>query len=700
MADTTSNSTASDAEAEAELKRYLDQGQWFLALDLAQTALVRSPGNLKLKRGAAHAMLSLGAAEEARQILEPMCVPLDAADPQVMQLFSHFRAAAMNLLRDAPGLGPSDESLATFTDLLDAVGRARERLTTARATDEETIGLLARAYKEVWNESGRPQDARRCRDMYLRAFRLAHGTWTCINAATMSWVVGETEAALGNAAAAQQEKALCQELAGQANELCQRQLATAKGEGRFWLLATQGEALLHLGREAEAITAYEQAAASMEVGDWMLASAARQLRWLRQWGFRVPERILTALRLPVVAVFVGHMIDRPGRNPPRFTLDMEAEVRRRIDQVLVDLKASIGYSMPACGSDLMFIEAMQDREATMNIVVPFDADDFIRTSVEFAGPGWVRRFRRAIKLAGEHVSYATTERYLGTPSLFGYADRILHGLALQQARSMGTEPYLVAVYDGVSPAVEGGTADVMERWPDKGRMRVVELPKPTGRVISVPFAPPRLPSQPVEEPIVPTPASRVIRSMLFADVVGFSKLREHLVPHFMYVFLNEVARHLRQLPVQPLVVNTWGDAIFAVMEYALPMLEYARMLRKVVCETDWKELGLPAEMNVRIGLHAGPVFEGTDAITNRTNFFGSHVNRAARIEPVTVPGHIYASQNFVALLSSEQRLAGKAAGSNESFTCEYLGRLQLDKKFDILPVYSIRSKFARSNEGE
>ena len=50
---------------------------------------------------------------------------------------------------------------------------------------------------------------------------------------------------------------------------------------------------------------------------------------------------------------------------------------------------------------------------------------------------------------------------------------------------------------------------------------------------------------------------------------------------------------------------------------------------------------------MRIGLHAGPVFEGIDAITGRPNFFGSRVNRAARIEPVTLPGHIYASQQFV-----------------------------------------------------
>ena len=115
--------------------------------------------------------------------------------------------------------------------------------------------------------------------------------------------------------------------------------------------------------------------------------------------------------------------------------------------------------------------------------------------------------------------------------------------------------------------------------------------------------------------------------MLFADVVGFSTLQEDHVPYYMYVFLKEVAKQLLELPVQPLMVNTWGDAIFAVTEHALPLAAYALALRRVVCHTDWRKLGLPAAMSIRIALHAGPVFEGMDAITGRTNFFGSHVNR-------------------------------------------------------------------------
>ncbi len=680
---------AGAAEQEGAVKQLLDGGQSFLALDAAQSAIGQFPSSLKLKQYAARALLNLGATEEAKKILEPLCLSLDPADPHFLQMFDHFRAAAAHVVREPIGTAPSAEARAAFAELIETVGRSQGRISATRAADEETVGLLAKTYKEAWRQSGRLEDARRCRDLYLRAYRQTGGTWTLINAATMSWVVGRLETAAGHAEQSQQDAALARELAQAAVAACGRQLATVAPGERFWLLATQGEALLHLDRDAEAVVAYQQAVAQPHPDDWMLVSAAGQLRLLAQWGFPVPAAIFESLRLPTVVLFVGHMIDRPGRLPPRFPPELEREVRERIEACLTDLDAKIGYSMAACGSDLLFIEAMQEREVESNIVLPFEADDFITTSVGFAGPQWIRRFRRALKLAGSHVTYATTERYLGTSSLFGYANQILHGLAHQRARSVGSEPYLVAVYDEESPALEGGTADVIKRWPDAARVRRIKLPEVSPqRVISTPAPAPQ--PAPALPPPPPREASRVVRSMLFADVVGFSTLQEDHVPYYMYVFLNAVAKQLRQLPVQPLMINTWGDAIFAVTEHALPLADYALALRRVVCTTDWRKLGLPAAMSVRIALHAGPVFAGTDAITDRPNFFGSHVNRTARIEPVTVPGQVYASQQFVALLTAEQRGAAEPAGG-WPFTCEYLGRMNLAKNFGVIPVYSVRS---------
>jgi class 3 adenylate cyclase len=83
---------------------------------------------------------------------------------------------------------------------------------------------------------------------------------------------------------------------------------------------------------------------------------------------------------------------------------------------------------------------------------------------------------------------------------------------------------------------------------------------------------------------------------------------------------------------------------------------------------------------VRIGLHTGPVFEAHDAIIGRNNYFGSHVSRAARIEPVTAPGCAFVSEQFAAAL---------AMTPGHDFVCEYLGMQPLAKDYDICPLYRL-----------
>ncbi len=300
---------------------------------------------------------------------------------------------------------------------------------------------------------------------------------------------------------------------------------------------------------------------------------------------------------------------------------------------------------------------MLDRGAEVNVLLPFDKDDFIRLSVAHGGERWKRRFERAIKLAGEHVTYATREKVLDTHDLFAFADKMLASMAYLRATHMGTLPHLLAVYDGVSPVRVGGTADVVKRWPDPSRLHVIRSldgaaapyvqPAPAGPAANA------IQGMAVNTQQIPAGTSRKIRTILFADIVEFSRMNEEQTPAFIYKFLQFLSEELRSFPVRPLMENTWGDAIVAVMDQAMPLVEYASTLQRTVKSA--ARMGLPEKMNIRIGLHAGPVFEGKDPITERLNFFGSHVNRAAHIEPVTLPGRIYASQQFIGLLTSELR---------------------------------------------
>jgi anti-sigma regulatory factor (Ser/Thr protein kinase) len=75
--------------------------------------------------------------------------------------------------------------------------------------------------------------------------------------------------------------------------------------------------------------------------------------------------------------------------------------------------------------------------------------------------------------------------------------------------------------------------------------------------------------------------------------------------------------------------------------------------------------------------------------------FGHHVNRAARIEPLAVPGGICASQPFVALLkaeTAEHADAARQAGEDYSprYDVTYLGKKELPKQFGTEDIYALK----------
>ena len=627
-----------ESDAELQTRELLKQGQWFLAYDAAKRGLERWPQNLKLRHIAARALISLNAPEEAEKILQPICATadLDAAQPDAAHA----------------------------------------------ATDEETLGLLGRVYKTKWLESGSLNDARGVAGTHTCAFQTTAGHWTCVNAMTMSWIVAQLEARAGDAGRSRAELETTRQLAQSALEACDRQLVHAVQDERFWALCSRAEALLHLGRADEAVADFEEAARDTHERYEMLASPARQMHLLLEHGMSVPPRIMEILKPPTVIAYTGHMIDAPGRATPRFTPEMETEVRRRIDAVLEELDARIGYGSAASGADLLFIEALLDRNAEVHIVLPFAVEDFIRESVRPGGPQWEQRFRRVLERVGKSIIYATDEPYLDTIELYRFADQLVRSLAWQRARWMSALPTMVAVYDGHPQSGPAGTAATVAMWPDKERLRIIDPPGSNSAASSTAAPAAEISSSTPAKSSLPKGMSRGIKTLLFADVMHFSKLCEEQIPFFMYKFLQRAAE-LLGAPARS--VETWGDGIFVVMDEALPLLRYAMALRDI----DFGSLGLPVDMRVRIGLHAGPVFEGKNPMTGRTSYYGSHVNRAARIEPITLPGHIYASRSFVALLTDEQR---RQPNQPMQFVSEYLGDIALAKNFGNIPVYRVRQR--------
>ena len=134
--------------------------------------------------------------------------------------------------------------------------------------------------------------------------------------------------------------------------------------------------------------------------------------------------------------------------------------------------------------------------------------------------------------------------------------------------------------------------------------------------------------------------------MFFADVVGYSKLSEMEVAHFIQEFLGYLAEEMETYPYKPLTRNTWGDAFYFVFASVEDAAQFALTQRDLIRDTDWAKRGLPPDINLRIALHTGPVYRFTDPLIKQLNFSGSHVSRAARIEPITPPGQVYASEHF------------------------------------------------------
>jgi class 3 adenylate cyclase len=171
--------------------------------------------------------------------------------------------------------------------------------------------------------------------------------------------------------------------------------------------------------------------------------------------------------------------------------------------------------------------------------------------------------------------------------------------------------------------------------------------------------------------------------ILFADALHFSAIVEPCIPRFVEHFMGAVAGALARSSVKPLVKNTWGDGFYFVFESPHEAASLALDLCDAVSAVDWTTRQLPAELALRIALHAGPAYYCLDPVLGAPTFFGAHVSRAARIEPVTPPGHVYASQAFAAIA---------AAQGAADFAMDYVGRVPLAKGAGIMPMYRLSRK--------
>lgn len=541
--------------------------------------------------------------------------------------------------------------------------------------DEETLGLLARTHRDLAAEECDPEIGRRrlekARRLYEVAYHASKGYWTGTNAATLSQILGKRELA----------KSLALEVAEQCRNRLHEPGSAANGE-RYWILSTLGETALLLGRTNEAEDWYSQAV-EFARGDWgSLRSTRHNARLLVSSLGGDIDFVERVFRFPRVAVFTGHRVDEPGRPAPRFPSDLEGCVKDKIRKRLNELSVSFGYSSAANGSDILFLESLLERNGEIHVVLPYERELFLKDGVETkSDEAWGNRYEHVLSRAVEVLEASKRSQMCGRVS-YEFAGLILHGLGSVHARHLETELVPLAVWNGKEGDGPDGTAGTVERWKLAGLdVQVIELGpefcRPAVVQAGAPAAAPAIRKPGYQESASEFAAE--IRAMLFADAQGFSKLSDEEVPRFVHHFLGLVAQLATETESAPLTKNTWGDGLYFVFASVAEAGLFALELRDRVAATNWANRGLP-NLNLRIGLHAGPVYACTDPVTLRRSYIGAHVSRAARIEPVTPAGQVYASQAFAALA---------AAQGAQGFTCNYVGQTEMAKQYGCLPTYVV-----------
>ncbi len=612
--------------------------------------------------------------------------------------------------------------------------------------DEETTGMLARTYKDLWaastDSTERQAQLALAFRHYADAFDTTRGYWSGINAATMALLLGNRD----------ESKALALVV----REQC-RALAEIAGGGDYWVAATLGESALLLESWNEAEDWYSQASVlgRGKLGD--IVSTRRNARLILAHLQADSTRVDRCFNVPPVVVFAGHLIDRPGRSPQRFPPSMEASVRDAIRQRIDHLAPAIGYASPACGGDILFLEALLDTSAEAHVVLPYERERFRADSVDLGSVvqpqywnSWNDRFNRVLDEATEVVT--ASEQPLGSGAAsFEYGFRWLDGAAAVKADELETELVALALWDGLPGDGPGGTAASIEHWRRLGRrIEIVDLPSvasdfnrtgmtpgpaeaghyspseessvvsassPTDFVVSDFSRTGTTPGpakaghySPSEESSVVSASSPTdfvvsgfnrtdpvvsgfsrthpqfepqIVGLLFADVRGFSALSDDEIPLFVERVLGAIADELSRAPRPPLIANTWGDGLYLVFDSIRETGEFALQLCERMRTADWRAMGFEHDLALRIGLHAGPAYAFQDPVTSRPNFIGAHVSRAARIEPITPPGEVYASQAFAALARSE---------GAQTFSCAYVGQTPMAKHYGTFPTYVIHPR--------
>lgn len=466
--------------------------------------------------------------------------------------------------------------------------------------------------------------ARRYRDLWRRGGAGWHG----VNAAGLLLIGGDR---------------------AQATAIAEAVLRSHRDSGDYWSAATEAEALLIAGREVGARRALEEAEARAGADLSARATTRRQLR-REAAALGVSPSIVDALRIPSVLHYTGHM-PKPGQDDPA----IEGLIGATLDAAIAAQHVGMAFGGLAAGLDILAVEALLRAGVTPTVVLPCDPDTYEADSVVPAGERWVPRYRALLPKV--RIQQLDERPFPGDDLHLAMAARRAMGLARLHAKHRDGEALQVAAWDRVPSRGAAGTGADVTAWTTAG-----------GNSLFLGWPWPRNGNgEPPPEP------RRTPMAVLFGDLPRFSALDDLGFAKFYEGPWVAMGAALDRYPST--YRNAWGDAV---------QITFESVTIAAACAFDMRAAleGQDPPIHPRFALDFGPMLPVYDAVQKVTKSSGRAMTRAARIEPVTPPGRIFATEAF----ACEVALLPPGAG----LACDYAGRIPTAKGFGSLPLYALR----------
>lgn len=472
--------------------------------------------------------------------------------------------------------------------------------------DAETAGILGGVYKEQFRMTADSSFARKSLDTYLSNFEKTRNSYTGINAATMSQILGQGK---------------------NARMIAEDVIDISKDSDTFWSYATIGEALLLLRKSSEAYEYYLKAA-QLGGGQYgKLGSIYAQLLILKHY-INVPENILALFSPPKVAIFAGHMIDH-NRPAARFPDSISEQIKFAIANELRINNIKIGYSSLACGSDILFVESILELGGEAKVFLPFDRDDFIKTSVEFAGELWIERFRKIEE--SNQLTFISRRNYDNSDLLFHFLGKVMMGNGIIRATSLKDKPFLLTVAsESDNEKKSGGTNDIRSIWPYQSNAININPDlylNPVDRVATQNI------SQDKPETKQPVVSSNAIRYFVFGTLVDNGNEEAN---NLLREIEGLVAREFTDFP-GPRYSGASENGIFALYTKAHYAMDFSLRLM------NWCE---SRNVEVRIALEAVLMQKNSNPKTV--------IEETSSLKSLAFTDACYATMQFASALSAEQ----------------------------------------------